>query len=170
MAAQLAGEITSLLGRPLRGGVRGDAGDVELAGAMFEECQCVQAPASDRVHMEEVRGDDPVPLPTRSSRPHSIPTKTSDEVEQKVLTARAEHRDGPDVLGPKFGVPPRTVSRILRRHDVPYLRECASMTGEVIRSSKNRPPCVTNATGPTSWSRWTSRRSAASPTAAVGVL
>ena len=33
-------------------------------------------------------------------------------------------------------MPARTVSRILRRHDVPYLRECDPMTGEVIRSSK----------------------------------
>ncbi|OYO18935.1 IS481 family transposase [Enemella dayhoffiae] len=75
-------------------------------------------------------------LVTRSSRPHTMPTRTSDEVEQKVLTARAEHRQGPDVLGPKLGIPARTVSRILRRHQVPCLRECDPMTGEVIRSSK----------------------------------
>lgn len=75
-------------------------------------------------------------LVTRSSRPHSMPTRTSAEVEEKVLTARAEHREGPDVLGPRLGVSPRTVSRILRRHDTPYLRECDPITGEVIRSSK----------------------------------
>ena len=45
-------------------------------------------------------------LITRSSPPHSMPTRTNDEVEQKVLDARAKHRDGPDVLGPKVGVPP----------------------------------------------------------------
>jgi transposase InsO family protein len=65
-----------------------------------------------------------------------MPTRTSAEIEQKVLAARAEHRNGQDVLGPKVGVPPRTVARILRRHGVPYLRECDPMTGEVIRSSK----------------------------------
>lgn len=43
---------------------------------------------------------------------------------------------GPDLLGPQVGVAPRTVSRILRRHGVPYLRECDPITGEVIRSSK----------------------------------
>ena len=32
--------------------------------------------------------------------------------------------------------PARTVSRILRRHHVPRLRECDPMTGEVIRASK----------------------------------
>ncbi|NYI81203.1 transposase [Nocardioides panzhihuensis] len=75
-------------------------------------------------------------LATRSSRPHTMPTRTSHEVEQEVLAARAEHRGGPDVLGPKVGVAPRTVSRILRRHSVPYLRACDPITGEVIRSSK----------------------------------
>lgn len=75
-------------------------------------------------------------LVTRSSRPHSMPTKTSDEVEREVLAARAAHRDGPDVLGPKIGVPARTVSRILRRNHVPHLRDLDPLTGEVIRSSK----------------------------------
>jgi transposase InsO family protein len=40
------------------------------------------------------------------------------------------------VLGPKVGVPARTVSRILRRYGVAYLRELDPITGEVIRSSK----------------------------------
>ena len=67
-------------------------------------------------------------LITRSSRPHTMPTKTSDEVERKVLAARAEHRDGSDVLGPKVGVPPRTVSRIeegkeARANPPPVVRE-----------------------------------------------
>ena len=34
-------------------------------------------------------------LVTRSSRPHSTPTRTSDEAERRVLVARAQHRDGP---------------------------------------------------------------------------
>ena len=75
-------------------------------------------------------------LHDRSSRPHSMPTKTTDEVEQKVLAARAAGREGQDVLGPKVGVPARTVSRILRRHQVPYLRDCDPMTGLLIKSSK----------------------------------
>lgn len=75
-------------------------------------------------------------LHDRSSRPHTMPAKTSPEVEEQVLAARAEHRHGPDVLADKVGVPARTISRILRRHHVPYLRELDPMTGEVIRSSK----------------------------------
>ncbi len=101
-----------------------------IAAAMGVSRKCVKT-WIDRFAAEGDAG-----LATRSSRPHSTPTKTSDEVERKVLAARAERRDGPDVLGPKVGVPPRTVSRILRRHGVPYLRELDPITGEVIRSSK----------------------------------
>lgn len=75
-------------------------------------------------------------LHDRSSRPHTTPTRTSCEVEQKVLRARTEHRRGQDWLRPELGIAPRTVARILRRHRVPYLRECDPMTGEVIRASK----------------------------------
>ena len=53
-----------------------------------------------------------------------------------VLAARTEHRRGQDWLGPELGLAARTVSRILRRHDVPRLAVCDPMTGEVIRASK----------------------------------
>jgi transposase len=60
-------------------------------------------------------------LVDRSSRPHHMPNRTSAEVEAQVLAARAEHRRGQDWIGPELGVPARTVSRILRRHQVPRL-------------------------------------------------
>ena len=101
-----------------------------IAAAMGVSRKCVKT----WIDRHEAEGDGG--FETRSSRPHSMPTKTCAEVEQRVLAARAEHREGPDVLGPRVGVPARTVARILRRHDVPYLRECDPMTGEVIRSSK----------------------------------
>jgi transposase InsO family protein len=101
-----------------------------IAAAMGVSRKCV------RTWIDRYAAEGEVGLETRSSRPHAMPTRTSAEVEQRVLAARAEHRDGQDVLGPKVGVPPRTVARILRRHGVPYLRECDPMTGEVIRSSK----------------------------------
>lgn len=101
-----------------------------IAAAMGVSRKCVKY-WLDRYDAEGEAG-----LETRSSRPHSMPTKTAPEVEVKVLAARVEHRDGPDVLAHEVGVPARTISRILRRHGVPYLRECDPMTGEVIRSSK----------------------------------
>src|SRR5258706_8748842 len=75
-------------------------------------------------------------LVDRSSRPHRMPTRTAAEIEARVIAARAEHRRGPDWLGPELGVPPPTRSRILRRHNVPRLAVCDPMTGEGIRSSK----------------------------------
>jgi transposase InsO family protein len=75
-------------------------------------------------------------LQDRSSRPQRVPTRTPAVIEQRVLELRRRERRGQDWLGPELGVPPRTVSRILRRHHVPRLSVCDPMTGEVIRSSK----------------------------------
>lgn len=72
----------------------------------------------------------------RSSRPHRCARRTPAEVEQRVLELRRLERRGQDWIGPELGIPARTVSAILRRHRVPYLRECDPLTGEVIRSSK----------------------------------
>jgi transposase InsO family protein len=75
-------------------------------------------------------------LADRSSRPHHSPGRTSAAVEAVVVTARLTQRRGQDWLGPELGVPARTVSRILRRHRLPYLRECDPLTGQLIRASK----------------------------------
>ena len=75
-------------------------------------------------------------LQDRSSRPHHSPTRTSAEVEAQVVQLRRRERRGQDWIGPELGIRPRTVSRILRRHQLPYLRDCDPLTGQVIRSSK----------------------------------
>ena len=75
-------------------------------------------------------------LADRSSRPHHCPTRTPHDVEARVLALREQQRQGQDQIGPELGVPARTVSRILRRHHMPYLRELDPLTGTVIRASK----------------------------------
>jgi len=75
-------------------------------------------------------------LEDRSSRPHRSPMRTSADIERKVVEARRVLRVGPDRLADELGVPARTISRILRRHNVPYLFECDPLTGDVIRTSK----------------------------------
>jgi transposase InsO family protein len=75
-------------------------------------------------------------LPDRSSRPHHSPTQTPVEVEEAIVVMRRAERRGQDWIGPELGVSARTVSRVLRRHGVPYLCECDPLTGEVIRASK----------------------------------
>jgi transposase InsO family protein len=75
-------------------------------------------------------------LHERSSRPRSSPRRTSPDVEQRILTFRAEHRCGQDEIGAQLAIAPRTVARVLRRHGVPLLRHCDPLTGDVIRASK----------------------------------
>lgn len=101
-----------------------------IADAMGVSRKCVKT-WIDRYEAEGADG-----LRDRSSRPHSTPTRTPAAVEEQVITLRARERRGQDWLGPELGVPVRTVSRILRRHQVPYLRDCDPMTGEIIRASK----------------------------------
>ena len=78
----------------------------------------------------------PAGLHDRSSRPKHTPTRTDPAVEAAVVAARLEHRRGQDWLGAELGVSPRTVSRILRRHNLPRLCQCDPITGDVIRASK----------------------------------
>jgi len=88
------------------------------------------------VWITRYRSEGEAGLQDRSSRPHTSPTRTTGEIEAQVVAARAEHRRGQDWLGDELGVAARTVSRILRRHHLPYLRELDPVTGTVIRASK----------------------------------
>ena len=101
-----------------------------VAKAMGVSRKC----ASRWVARYDTEGD--AGLEDRSSRPHTTPTRTSPEIEQRVLDARREHRRGQDWLATETGVPARTISRILRRHNAPRLCECDPLTGVVIRASK----------------------------------
>jgi leucine-zipper of insertion element IS481/Integrase core domain len=72
----------------------------------------------------------------RSSRPHTMPTRTPPALEVHIVHWRRRHRCGPDEIAAKLGVSARTVSRVLRRRGVVYLRDCDPITGAIIRSSK----------------------------------
>lgn len=101
-----------------------------VAKAMGVSRQC----AHRWVNRYEQEGEDG--LHDRSSRPHTSPNQTTPELEEQVLTARREHRRGPDWLTFECNVAARTITRILRRNGVPRLSECDPLTGEVIRASK----------------------------------
>ena len=55
-------------------------------------------------------------LADRSSRPHRSPRRTPAAVEQAVLRARRELREGPHLLAWRLGLAASTVHAILRRH------------------------------------------------------
>ena len=101
-----------------------------IAAAMGISRKCVKT-WLDRYASEGEAG-----LVTRSSRPHSMPSRTSAEVEQEIVQLRRRERRGPDWIGAELGVPARTVSRVLARHQVPHLAMLDPITGEVIRASK----------------------------------
>lgn len=75
-------------------------------------------------------------LHDRSSAPRRRPTRTTSVVERQVVALRVAERRGSDWIAAETGVPARTVSRILRRHGMPYLNQLDPLTGVVIRASK----------------------------------
>ena len=101
-----------------------------IAAAMGVSRKCV------KTWIDRYAAEGEIGLQDRSSRPHKTPRRTPAEVEQRVLELRRRERRGPDWIGVEAGVPARTVSRILRRHQVPPLALCDPMTGQVIRASK----------------------------------
>jgi transposase InsO family protein len=101
-----------------------------IAAAMGISGKCVTT-WLDRFAAEGERG-----LRDRSSRPHSMPTRTSPQVEAQILDRRKRLRCGPDGISAELGVPARTVSRVLARHQVPRLAALDPITGEVIKASK----------------------------------
>jgi transposase InsO family protein len=72
----------------------------------------------------------------RSSRPHRTPQRTSPGREAQVLALRAAARRGPIWLAAQLGVTPSTIGRILRRHQVPLLRELDPVTGAQLRATR----------------------------------
>ena len=102
-----------------------------IAAAMGVSRKCVHTWIS-RFEAEGEAG-----LADRSSRPHTTPTRTARSVENQIVAWRRRHRCGPEEIAAKLGVCPRTVSRVLNRRQVPHLRDCDPMTGQVIRASKS---------------------------------
>jgi transposase len=82
------------------------------------------------------RDEGPAGLHDRSSRPHHCPRRTPASVEAAVVELRSSSRRGQQWIADELGVAARTLAAILRRHQVPYLRDCDPLTGALIRTSK----------------------------------
>jgi transposase InsO family protein len=101
-----------------------------IAAAMGVSRKCV------KTWLDRFTADGRAGLHDRSSRPHRCPRRTSAEVEQRILTLRRQQRCGPDGIAAQLGVPARTVSRVLARHQMPHLARLDPITGAVIKASK----------------------------------
>lgn len=78
-------------------------------------------------------------LRDRSSRPHSMPTRTSAEVETRVCELRRELRRGPHLLAGRLAMAPSTVHAVLARHGLSRLSRLDRVTGDVIRYERDHP-------------------------------
>lgn len=101
-----------------------------IAAAMGVSRKCVHT------WISRFEADGEAGLADRSSRPHTMPSRTPRALENQIVDWRRRHRCGPEEIAIKLGVATRTVSRVLRRRQVPYLRDCDPMTGVQIRASK----------------------------------
>jgi transposase InsO family protein len=77
-------------------------------------------------------------LHDRSSRPRSSPRRTPASVEQAILRAREELREGPHVIGWALGIAASTVHAVLRRHGCSRL-VVRSPREQVVRYERSRP-------------------------------
>ena len=75
-------------------------------------------------------------LQDRSSVARSHPRRTGACVETRVRIVRHLTRRGPVFIAGKLGLQASTVGRVLRRHQVPLLRELDPITGTVIRATR----------------------------------
>ena len=75
-------------------------------------------------------------LVDRSSVAHSHPRRTAVCVETRVRIMRHFTRRGPVFIADHLGLQASTVGRVLRRHEVPLLRELDPVTGTVIRATR----------------------------------
>jgi transposase InsO family protein len=75
-------------------------------------------------------------LVDKSSRPDRSPTQIALNVELRILQARIDLHVGPVQLAGEVGVPASTIGAVLRRWDMPHLRDLDRITGELLRSRK----------------------------------
>jgi transposase InsO family protein len=78
-------------------------------------------------------------LRDRSSRPHTMPTRISAELETRICVLRRELRRGPHLLAGRLGMAPSTVHAVLARHGLSRLSRLDRVTGDVIRYERDHP-------------------------------
>ena len=76
----------------------------------------------------------------RSSRPHRMPTRTSQQRLRQVVALRWRQRLGPVAIGARLGMPASTVHAVLRRCRVNRLHHIDVRTGDVVRRYEHDKP------------------------------
>ena len=82
----------------------------------------------------------PAGMQDRSSRPHAMPTRTSEAVKRRIVALRWRHRLGPVQIAGRLQIPASTVHAVLVRCRINRLRHIDRVTGEPIRRYEHDRP------------------------------
>jgi transposase InsO family protein len=86
------------------------------------------------------RGEGPAGMVDRSSRPRSMPTKTTPAVVRRIVGLRWRQRLGPLQIGGRLGLPASTVHAVLVRCRINRLHRIDRVTGEPLRRYEHDHP------------------------------
>lgn len=108
---------------------------VAVAAKMF-----MTSPPTARKWAARFRTEGSAGMFDRSSRPHSMPTKTPPAVVKRIVKARWRRRLGPVQIGGELGVAASTVHAVLVRCRINRLSRIDRVTGEPIRRYEHDHP------------------------------
>ncbi len=89
---------------------------------------------------DRYRGEGPAGMVDRSSRPRSMPTKTTPAVVRRIVGLRWRQRLGPVQIGGRLGLPASTVHAVLVRCHINRLHRIDRVTGEPLRRYEHEYP------------------------------
>jgi transposase InsO family protein len=76
-------------------------------------------------------------LVDRSSRPHSMPRRTSAETTAAIVAARVKHHAGPVRLAAILGMAASTIGAVIARAGLPRLADADRLTGQLLRGRRH---------------------------------
>ena len=98
------------------------------------------SPITARKWVHRYRAEGAAGMVDRSSRPRSMPTKTSPEVVKQIVRVRWRRRFGPAQIAGELGIPASTVHAVLTRCRINRLSHIDRVTGEPIRRYEHDYP------------------------------
>ena len=98
------------------------------------------SPITARKWAHRYRAEGAAGMVDRSSRPRSMPTKTSPEVVKQIVRVRWRRRFGPAQIAGELGIPASTVHAVLTRCRLNRLSHIDRATGEPIRRYEHDYP------------------------------
>jgi transposase InsO family protein len=102
---------------------------------MFMVSPRTAAKWADRYRAEGAAG-----MADSSSRPHTSPTKTPEQIKRQIVRLRWRHRLGPIQIAGRLGVPASTVHAVLTRCRINRLSHIDRVTGEPLRRYEHPHP------------------------------